>query len=134
MIEAAIMCLALNIYHEARGEPLAGQIAVSEVVLNRVDSPQFPNTICNVVKQGEYNNTQPVLNRCQFSWWCDGKSDSPTDIEEWDKAVNLANSLVHNNHLGITEGSLYYHATSVNPYWAKYYEAVVTIDNHVFYR
>jgi N-acetylmuramoyl-L-alanine amidase len=134
MLEAAIMCLALNIYHEARGESLVGQIAVTEVVLNRVDSPQFPNNVCDVVKQAKYKGTTPIRNQCQFSWWCDGRSDKPTNLEQWDKAVNLANALVHNKHLDITEGALYYHSTAVKPYWASHYKKVTTIDNHIFYK
>lgn len=134
MLEAAVMCLALNLYHEARGEPLIGQIAVAEVVLNRVNSPKFPNTVCDVVKQGQYSGTTPIRHKCQFSWWCDGKSDKPTNESEWEQAVNIASILLDKPHIDIVEGSMYYHTTSVSPYWANHYEKVVTIDNHIFYR
>jgi N-acetylmuramoyl-L-alanine amidase len=134
MLEVGIMCLALNIYHEARGEPLVGQIAVAEVVLNRVESPRFPDTICGVVKEGEYVGQTPVKNRCQFSWWCDGKSDKPKDSLKWEQSVNLAYTMIEHPHVDITEGALFYHAVYVNPSWAKHYEKITTIDNHIFYR
>lgn len=134
MLTEAVMCLALNIYHEARGEPLAGQIAVAEVVLNRVESPKFPDTICEVVHQGEYYQTAPIRNRCQFSWWCDGKSDIPKDTTAWQQISELANKLVSRNHIDITEGSLYYHTKEVNPYWSKAFEKTVIINSHIFYR
>ena len=72
MLETALMCLALNIYFEARSEPIQGQIAIAEVTLNRVASANFPNDVCSVVLQD--NNSG-----CQFSWWCDGKSDEPRE-------------------------------------------------------
>ena len=70
MIAAALVCLALNIYFEARNQPTSGQIAVAEVTLNRVASRNYPNTVCGVVKQSNKNG-------CAFSWYCDGKSDKP---------------------------------------------------------
>jgi N-acetylmuramoyl-L-alanine amidase len=72
MLETALMCLALNIYFEARSEPIQGQIAIAEVTLNRVASPNFPNDVCSVVLQDNSAG-------CQFSWWCDGKSDYPRE-------------------------------------------------------
>lgn len=134
MIAASVMCLALNIYHEARGEPLVGQIAVAQVVLNRVESPQFPNTICDVVKDGHYNENVPVINKCQFSWWCDGKSDTPQDTVRWENSLHLAATLAEKPYLDVTEGALYYHATYVKPYWADHFKETVTINNHIFYR
>ena len=77
-------CMALNIYYEARGSNLADKAAVADVVLNRVNDSRYPNTICEVVKQGEQkpswkdpNKMVMVRNRCQFSWYCDGKKDTP---------------------------------------------------------
>ena len=75
------ICLATNIYHEARGESYAGKVAVANVTMNRVTSPKFPNTICDVVYQAQTKenwkgNTVPKRNKCQFSWYCDGKSDN----------------------------------------------------------
>jgi N-acetylmuramoyl-L-alanine amidase len=134
MITAGIMCLALNIYHEARSEPIAGQLAVTAVVINRVASPHFPDNICDVVKQGQYRQGKPIRNKCQFSWWCDGKSDEPKDKIRWEEAVNLATTIAQKQIFDITEGALYYHASYVNPSWATHYKKVVQINNHIFYR
>ena len=133
MLETALMCLAMNIYHEARGEPLVGRIAVAQVVVNRANSVQFPNTICEVVKQGKYYNNQPIKYKCQFSWWCDGKSDKVTDQQEWEKAVNLAQKVLLEDIPDVTENALYYHTIDVSPYWAPHYQKIATIENHIFY-
>lgn len=133
MLESSLICLAMNIYHEARGEPLVGRIAVAQVVMNRVKSPQFPNTICDVVKQGKYYNNHPIRYQCQFTWWCDGKSDKITSNEDWQKALSVAESVALLDIPDVTENSLYYHTTKVNPYWADHYQKVVQIQNHIFY-
>lgn len=134
MLETAIMCMATNIYHEARGEPVAGRVAVAQVVLNRVKAPQFPNTICGVVHQGKYHNGHPVRYKCHFSWWCDGKSDRISNYEEWGKARSVAEVVLLEGTFDITENSLYYHSTLVAPYWVSHYQKTVQINNHIFYR
>lgn len=134
MITAAVMCMALNIYHEARGEPLVGQIAVVNVVNNRVASPLYPDNICDVVKEAEYWGEHPIRHKCQFSWWCDGKSDEPTDRVAWERSLNLARKAVDGQITDITEGSLYYHATHVEPYWAEHFTQTIQINKHIFYR
>ena len=79
MIEA-LLCLALNVYFEARGDDVLSQVATSQVVINRVKDTRYPNQVCDVVFQSEkHENGFPKKNRCQFSWYCDGKSDQPTD-------------------------------------------------------
>mgnify|MGYP003316608280 CR=1 FL=1 len=83
MMAEALMCLALNVYFEARSENMASQIAVSLVVMNRVEDHRFPNTVCEVVKQGltyKWKPSLPIKNRCQFSWYCDGKPDKPKKL------------------------------------------------------
>ena len=90
MIEAAIMCLALNIYFEARSEPIQGQIAVAEVTLNRVASEKHPDTICGVVKQSNKNG-------CAFSWYCDDNSDKPKEKEAFKRAKILSEMLIKNS-------------------------------------
>ena len=135
MIETALMCLAMNIYHEARSESIAGQYAVADVVLNRVESKNYPNTVCGVVKQAKLWEGKPIRNKCQFSWYCDGKRDEPTDTFSWQQSVEVA--IMINNHKrfrGITEGATHYHTNYVDPYWNKDYKLVTTIDNHIFYR
>ena len=74
ILETALMCLAFNIYHEARSQSTIGQLAVAQVVMNRVDDDRFPDTVCEVVKQAvtHKGTNKPILHRCSFSWWCDG--------------------------------------------------------------
>jgi spore germination cell wall hydrolase CwlJ-like protein len=89
MITPALMCVAMAVYFEARGEPTAGQIAVAQVIRNRIEDPRYPDNACDVVKQGYYWNGIPIRNKCQFSFYCDGKSDDPKNKQAW------FNSLVH---------------------------------------
>lgn len=126
----SVECLANNIYFEARGESLAGYIAVAEVTKNRVASDDFPNSICEVVYQGKYNNGVPVKGRCQFSWYCDGKPEIIRDKKSWILAFTVA--LLHTKS-NITGGALYYHSKGLMPWWAKYKQYTTTIDNHLFY-
>ena len=129
-------CLAQNIYYEARSSNRADRVAVADVVLNRVQHTYYPNTICKVVHQGkQYANGQMVRNRCQFSWYCDGKSDWPKDNDAWVEAQQIAfNMLIHYDGRGLTEGSTHYHADYVSPDWAKDFHLVGRIGVHIFYR
>ena len=122
MVGAALTCLALAVYHEARGEPLSGQMAVAEVVLNRVESDRFPNTVCEVVKQPH-----------QFSFYWDGKSDTPRDPVAWAIASNVAQQALDQKP-NITEGATFYHATYVSPYWAARFHPTAAIGRHVFFK
>ena len=128
MIETALLCLALNMYFEARSEPIAGQIAVAEVTLNRVASPDYPNTICEVVLQ-ERGRT------CQFSWWCDGKSDTPTAPQAFQRSTALAKMMIEDGQYISVVGDdvTHYHAQSVNPYWSDDLGYVQQVGNHIFY-
>lgn len=134
MITATTLCLAMNIYHEARGEPLAGQLAVGLVTMNRVESPRFPDDICSVVKQGRYWKGNPVRNQCHFSWWCDGKSDTPQDDNAWAESVNMAYRIENGFITDFTDGATHYHANYVQPYWADEHDYIVQIGQHLFYR
>lgn len=130
-------CLALNIYYEARSDNLAGKYAVADVVLNRVKDKRYPNTICGVVRQGRLGDTsgEVLRNRCQFSWYCDGKPDLPAEEDSWQKAQLVAYNIInHQRFRGITEGATHYHADYVNPIWAATLEVVGTIGQHIFYR
>tara|TARA_A100001515_G_scaffold51860_2_gene40917 strand:+ start:217 stop:636 length:420 start_codon:yes stop_codon:yes gene_type:complete len=137
MFEAAIMCLALNIYHEARDQPFIGQVAVAQVVMNRVRDDRYPDDVCGVVYQGptySWKPNFPVRNRCQFSWYCDGKSDKTPDTEAFEIAKMIAVG-VYNGNLGdFVEGATHYHATYVLPEWAETKYKTVQIGEHVFYR
>ena len=131
-----VNCMALNVYYEARGSNLADKVAVADVVLNRVKDTRYPNTICEVVKQGkQYPSGKMVRNACQFSWYCDGKSDTPRDQDRWAEAQSIAWNMVEEGKFrGITEGATHYHATYVNPRWAKTLQLVGRIGAHIFYR
>ena len=126
----SVECLALNMYYEARNQGSAGLLAVSAVVLNRVKDRRFPNTICEVVHQGGERK-----NKCQFSWYCDGKHDIPTDSETWLASHILAYRLLNYDDMDVTEGSLWYHANYIDkPYWSAELTPTVVINNHIFYR
>ena len=146
-----LYCLAQNIYFEAKSEPLAGQYAVADVVLNRVQDTRYPNTICEVVREGPIRESwktrqhadlapkeriyYPVKNRCQFSWYCDGKSDTIRDSDAWRMAQIIAYNIVHTDKMrGITEGATHYHADYVSPKWASKIQLVGSISTHIFYR
>lgn len=130
-------CLSLNLYHEARGDSELGQKAVGWVTLNRVHSERYPNTVCDVVYQGHYDSSgNPIRNKCQFSWWCDGRSDTPRDQEAWAQSQQVAHEVMQTYGLAedFTSGATMYHASYVNPYWASSYERTVRIDTHIFYK
>ena len=134
--EPEAWCLAQNIYYEARGSNRADRIAVADVVLNRVQDTRYPDTICEVVKQGKKNKDGSMRrNACQFSWYCDGKSDWPTNLDAWVDAQQIAYMMiVHNDGRGLTEGATHYHANYVNPSWARTKQLVGRIGVHVYYR
>ena len=131
------MCLAKNIYFEARSESTAGRIAVAWTVINRVRHKRFPNSVCEVVEQGlKYENGFPKINKCQFSWYCDGQPDIIRNVNEWRDAYRLASyvSTGRDHLVDITDGSLWYHADYVYPKWAKHKRKTAKIDTHIFYR
>ena len=138
LLETALVCLALNTYHEAKNLSMIGQVATAQVVMNRVADSRYPNTVCEVVKQGpKYNGSDvPVRHKCQFSWFCDGKSDEPKlDSKEWFKAQDYARIVLSGRiALDVTEGATHYHATYVRPSWAKTKTRTTRIEKHIFYR
>ena len=142
LLETAFICLALNTYHEAKNQSLVGQIATAQVVMNRVEDDRFPNTICEVVKQGptrpsweDPEKEYPIKHRCQFSWYCDGKPDVPKNEKAWRKAQDVAFLVLYNKiQLDVTEGATHYHATYVRPAWAKTKKRTTRIEKHIFYR
>ena len=123
-----LQCLAKNIYFEGRNQPWIGQVAIAQVTLNRVKSAAFPSTICEVVEQKKRNI-------CQFSWYCDGKSDQPKDVKDYDKATDVAIQVYSGTIPDVTEGSLWYHATYIRrPFWAYSMKEMVRINEHIFYK
>ena len=129
-------CMAQNIYYEARSSNRADRIAVADVVLNRVQDSRYPNTVCEVVKQGmKHADGRMKRNACQFSWYCDGKSDWPRDDDAWVDAQMIAYGIMFlNDGRGLTEGATHYHATYVKPKWARDLQLVGRIGVHIFYR
>jgi N-acetylmuramoyl-L-alanine amidase len=127
--DKALQCLALNVYHEARSEPVVGQVAVAAVTLNRVASQSFPDSVCGVVEQGGQE-----LNHCQFSWWCDGRTDAPRNKEAWQEALRVSLLALSGKAHDPTGGALYYHTTSVHPRWSKVFKRTARIGRHVFYK
>ena len=129
-----VRCLAENIYFEARSESTAGRVAVALVTLNRVEHTNFPDTVCGVVKQTKYYPSGRIdLHSCQFSWYCDGKSDEPTE-NCWEEILTLASVMLGWESSDVTDGALWYHSKKVNPTWADHYVKTISIDNHIFYK
>ncbi len=119
-------CVALAMYWEARGEGRKGMLAVGSVILNRVDDHRFPDSACDVVYQG--GETPP----CQFSWWCDGRSDRPTDAALWATSLDLAGEIMTADLRDPTYGALFFHNKSIKAPWRR--TRTAEIGNHVFYR
>ena len=127
-----LKCLAENVYYEGRGEPLAGQQAIAEVTLNRVASTQFPDTICDVVHEKRWDAERKRYVGA-FSWTELDTLGRPGG-RAWERARTAARMVYDNEAAPRTEGALFYHATSIEPAWAKTKEPVTRIGNHVFYR
>lgn len=129
VLERESQCLAQAIYYEARSETEAGQLAVAQVVLNRVNSPSYPKSICGVVFQGSERSTG-----CQFSFTCDGSLKASVEPIAWSKAERLAEALVlgHRNDT-LVGSSTHYHADYVAPVWGEQLHKTKQIGRHIFY-
>lgn len=142
--EESVTCLADNMYWEARNQPFRGLLAVGQVTMNRVADPRYPNSVCEVVKQGptsrwwleKHNKVVPIRHKCQFSWYCDGKSDNipRQDADLYSIISALAFKLVTWSFRDTTYGSTHYHADYVLPDWASSKIQTITVGNHIFYR
>jgi len=132
MLES-LACLAMAIYFEARSEPIAGQLAVAQVILNCTASSRFPDTPCEVVKQGPLRNGQPVRHKCQFSFWCDGKKETVRNHNAWQTAEEVARAAMI-APIDITEGATFYHTPDVSPAWRHTKDLTIQIGQHVFYK
>lgn len=122
-------CLTEALYFEARGESLEGVYAVAEVIMNRVASPNFPNSVCGVVHQG----TQALYD-CQFTYHCDGRSDVIGERAAWNAVGKVASAMLNGAPRILTNGATYYHTQAVNPSWAARFVETTTIGAHEFYR
>ena len=121
MLETALMCLTLAIYHEARGEPLLGQMAVAEVIMNRVNHRSWPNTVCKVVKQ-----------KAQFSFYSDNRSNEMKDLAAKAIAASIAKSYIEIGNPGIVGGAACYTTVEVNNHWTQQSKVVTVIGGHKF--
>jgi len=127
-------CLAQAIYHEARGESQAGQMAVANVIVNRARSGQYPSSLCGVV----YQNANKGRYRCQFTFACDGRDDAPRERRAWARSQELAATIYAQYATGkklstLPRTALFYHTTNVRPAWSNTYSEVAQIGSHIFY-
>lgn len=120
-------CLKTALYFEARGESLAGQVAVAEVILNRVDNPQYPKSICGVVHQGGAGG-------CQFSYNCDGRADVMSEPAAAERAARVARAMMDGAPRVLTAGATHFHSRAVAPSWARRFAHTAAIGAHLFYR
>lgn len=127
-LDDAITCLARTVYWEAKGEGVAGMEAIANVVMNRLGHEGFPNTVCEVVKQGQERKT------CQFSWWCDGRPDSAQEEKPYAAAKEVARKALNRELEDRTGGALYFHHRGVTPNWAAKYTKTAEVGEHLFYK
>ncbi|MDO5369502.1 cell wall hydrolase [Paracoccus sp. (in: a-proteobacteria)] len=119
--KASLQCLTEALYHEARGESVKGQRAVAEVILNRVDHPAFPSSVCGVINQPK-----------QFSY--KGKVGRMRDRAAAQRAQRIATEALAGAPRSLTGGATYFHTTYVKPSWAKRFTRTTRIGAHIFYR
>jgi spore germination cell wall hydrolase CwlJ-like protein len=124
----AITCLSRTIYWEARGEGAASMEAIANVVMNRLGHEGFPNTICEVVMQGREQRA------CQFSWWCDGRSDGAKEDESYAIAKEIARKALNRQLTDRTGGALYFHTRKSTPNWSMKYIRTVEVGKFIFYK
>jgi len=126
-------CLAEAIYFEARGESVVGMIAVGQVIINRVNDERFDDTICSVVHAGQYYENYPVRNRCQFSYWCDGRHERYGDIKAFEMVMIATQSILDNIRIEGLDYATHYHASHITPYWSQSFTRIRQIGGHIFY-
>ncbi len=122
-------CLSEALYFEARGETVKGQFAVAEVIMNRVKSARFPDTVCGVINQGTGKRYQ-----CQFTYTCDGNAETIHEPRAFERVAKVARAVLDGAGAPLTKGATHYHTTAVNPAWARTYTRTARIGVHVFYR
>ena len=122
-------CLTAAVYHEARSEPIEGQRAVAQVVLNRVRDRAFPHSVCGVVYQGVGRGRG-----CQFSFACDGSTLRPRDASAWERAERVAVAALNGGVMADVGNATFYHAAYVLPWWARSLTRLGAVGSHIFYR
>lgn len=134
-VDSELTCLAKNIYFEARNQSAQGQLAVAMVTLNRMENKRWPSTVCGVVKQARKRNGRVVRNACQFSWFCDGRSDRPRNIAAYNNALELAKRVLFEQETlpQYLASATHYHTNYVKPSWSYKLQQVATVGDHIFY-
>lgn len=122
-------CLSEALYFEARGESVKGQFAVAEVILNRVGSARYPNSVCGVIRQGTGRKFQ-----CQFTYTCDGYKEVISEPAAWTQVGKIARMMLDGMSRGLTSGATHYHTKAVRPRWSRVFPLTTTIGVHRFYR
>lgn len=122
-------CLAEALYFEARGETTEGLFAVGEVILNRVDSDAYPDTLCGVINQGTGRKYA-----CQFTYTCDGVPEVIAEKGAWQRVGKVARLLIDGAPRDLTKGATHYHTNAVSPSWARRFPKVAQYGVHLFYR
>ena len=122
-------CLSEALYFEARGETVKGQFAVAEVILNRVKSARFPDSVCGVIRQGTGKRYQ-----CQFTYTCDGHKEVIAEPRAFERVSKVARTILDGRVPALTDGATHYHTTSVRPRWSRVYTRTAKIGVHIFYR
>ena len=157
--QTELKCMAENIYFEGRAEPMMGKVAIGKVVMNRIDSDRHPNDICGVVHEGPHRESWktrgkdvpeqdrkffPIRNKCDFSWYCDGKKDivwvsymdgTPIDSNAtaWRDSINVALFVMTGELRDVTNGADHYYNYNIsNPYWVGAMDETAVIGNHRF--
>ena len=127
-LDDALTCLARSIYWEARGAGNDAMESVANIVMNRLAHEGFPRTVCEVVKQGQEQGS------CQFSWWCDGRTDSAFEAEPYATAKEIARKALNRQLPDRTGGALYFHHRGVSPSWAQTYVKTGEVADFSFYK
>lgn len=125
----ALNCLSEALYFEARGETVKGQFAVAEVIMNRVSSQRFPDTVCGVINQGTGRKYA-----CQFTYTCDGRDERIGEPTAFERVRKVARAVLDKRVAPLTSGATHYHTTAVRPNWARVYTKTARIGVHIFYR
>ncbi|MFJ3486504.1 cell wall hydrolase [Pseudomonas sp. NPDC090202] len=127
-VDDAMVCLSRTIYWEAKGGTDADMEGVASVVLNRLGHEGYPDTICGVVKQGVEKKA------CQFSWWCDGRSDQVKEDDRYAASKEIARKALNQQLTDRTQGAMYFHDRNVKPDWAAEYIKTTETEKFLFYK
>jgi spore germination cell wall hydrolase CwlJ-like protein len=128
-------CLIEAVYFEARSESFMAQLAVANVIIERVKRDSYPKTICGVVRQGVYRNGKPVRHKCMFSYYCDGKPEVIANTKAYEISSSVASLAMQGVIVSNTDGATHYHASYVQPYWSLDSNFIMLgqVGQHIFY-